>query len=64
MAEPNPFNKLEDEIILRRALRSVYEHEGMIGIYACMAELNRSLSITTQYALELLKEEDKKNEGI
>jgi len=37
-----------------------YKHEGMAGIYACMGELNRSLQITSEVALELLAEEEKK----
>ena len=53
------FISLEDEIILRRALRIAYEHEGMIGIYKCMGEMNRSLQITCEMAKELLDEEAK-----
>jgi hypothetical protein len=54
------FIGLEDEIILRRAVRIAYQHEGMVGVYRCMGEMNRSLQIVAEVAKELLEEEDKK----
>lgn len=62
MGEQYKFINLEDEIDLRRSIRAVYKHEGMIGIYKCMGELSRSLEIIGEIALEII-EEEAKNKG-
>lgn len=59
----NPFIGLEDEIILRRAIRVAYEHEGWEGLYKVMGELSQSLQIAAEVALEI-NEEEKKKRGI
>ncbi|MGH7974859.1 MAG: hypothetical protein ACREBR_04990 [bacterium] len=59
MNDPYKFICLEDEIILRRAVRVAYEHEGMVGVYKCMGEMARSLEIVAEMAQELLDEERK-----
>jgi len=58
----NRFIGLEDEIILRRALRQTYKHEGMVGLFKCMGELNDSLRIAAEVTKEIL-EEEQKNKG-
>lgn len=57
MAQPLRFLSLEDEIILRRALRMTYKHEGMEGLFKCIGELNDSILIIAQLAKEILEEE-------
>lgn len=65
MAEPKKFISLEDEIILRRAVRIAYEHEGWVGLYQCLGEMSRSLEITAEVAMEIyVEEEKKKREGL
>lgn len=56
----NPFISLEDEIILRRAIRATYKHEGIQGIYQVLGELAQSMQIVSEIAEEILAEEDKK----
>ena len=56
----NSYINLEDEIILRKAFRSVYFNEGMTGIIQAVGELAKSLEIALQIAKELLDEENKK----
>ena len=53
------FIDLEDEIELRRTIRSVYKHEGMLGVYTVMGELAASLHVVAELAQELLSEEEK-----
>ncbi len=60
MSDNTKFISLEDEILLRRAIRIAYEHEGWIGIYHVMGELSRSLEIAAEVALEINQEEEKK----
>jgi len=62
--EPIKFISLEDEIILRRAVRIAYKHEGWAGIYRCIGEMYRSIQIIAEVALEINADEGKKNEGI
>lgn len=65
MPEPIKFISLEDEIILRRAIRIAYEHEGWVGLYHCMGEMSRSLEICAEVAMEIYNEEEKrKREGL
>lgn len=64
MSEPFKFIELEDEIMLRRAVRKTYKHEGMIGIYKCLGELQQSIMIVSDVALEMLAEEKKKSNGL
>jgi len=54
------FISLENEILLRRALRMTYKHEGMEGLFKCMGELNDSLRITAEIAKEILEEEERR----
>ena len=61
MSEHTKFISLEDEILLRRTIRIAYEHEGWLGLYHIMGELSRSLEIAAEVALEINKEEEKKN---
>jgi len=63
MNKPHKFIGLEDEIMLRRAIRAVYENEGMIGIYQCMGELAKSLEIVGQMVQEILDDQVKKKQG-
>ena len=56
----NKFIGLEDEITLRRSIRAVYRHEGLIGIYTVIGELARSLEIVGEVATEILEEEENK----
>lgn len=56
----NPFISLEDEIDLRRAVRSVYKNEGISGVFTSMGEMARALEIVGEVAKELLEEEQKK----
>lgn len=63
MSDNIKFISLEDEIILRRAIRIAYEHEGWTGIYQIMGEMSRSLEITAEIALEINDEEAKKKKG-
>jgi len=60
VADPKKFISLEDEIILRRAVRIAYEHEGWIGLYHCLGEMSRSLEIAAEVAMEIYVEEEKK----
>jgi hypothetical protein len=60
---PNSFISLEDEIMLRRAVRSVYQNEGLVGVFTAMGELARSLEIFGEVAKELIDEEDKNKKG-
>lgn len=53
------FISLEDEILLRRALRVTYNHEGIVGIYRSMGELNAELKVAAEVAREILEEESK-----
>lgn len=62
MSDKYKFINLEDEIDLRRSIRAVYKHEGMVGIYKCMGELSRSLEIIGEVTLEILTDEEK-NQG-
>lgn len=55
------FLSLENEILFRKAIRNVYKHEGMAGIYACMKELNTGLKIAAEVAKEILEEEANDN---
>lgn len=66
MAEPIKFITLEEEILLRRAIRIAYEHEGWIGLYHIVGEMTRSLEIAAEVSLEIHEEELKKrkNEGL
>lgn len=54
------FISLEDEILFRRALHNTYKHEGMVGIYKCLGEMNAAMKITAEVARELLAEEAKR----
>jgi len=60
MSDQYKFISLEDEIDLRRSIRAVYKHEGMMGIYKCMGELSRSLEIIGEVALEIITDDEKK----
>lgn len=62
MSDKYTFIKLEDEILLRRAIRIAYEHEGMAGIYMIMGELSRSVEIAAEVAKEILDEDQKKRD--
>lgn len=53
------FIGLEDEIELRRAVRSVHRHEGIEGVYQCMGEMSRALEIVMEVARELVEDEEK-----
>jgi len=55
----NPFIPLEDEIILRRAVRSVYANEGMTGVYQSLGEMGRAMQIVAEVAKEIVEEEKK-----
>lgn len=55
------FISLEEEIALRVAIRQIYKHEGLIGVFTAMGEIGRSLEIFGEVAKELLDEEEKKN---
>ena len=59
----NPFINLEDEITLRLSIRAAYKHEGFEGICHILGELAQSMQIVSEVALELMEEENKKNEG-
>lgn len=63
MSERYKFIGLEDEIILRRAVRVAFEHEGWVGLFKCMGEMSRSLEIVSEVALEINAEEEKKLRG-
>ncbi len=53
----NRFISLENEILLRRALRMTYKHEGLQGLILCMGEMNDGIRITAEVMKEILEEE-------
>jgi hypothetical protein len=56
----NKFIPLEDEIILRRAVRSVFENEGMAGVFISLGEMARAMQIVAEVTKDIIEEEEKK----